>query len=79
MRRRSAHLDLLENVAHALRGRGFEGEHGVVAVEGGEGGAVGVEGFVVEFDELLWASVSPVYMVELWWAPYSRCSRSQQA
>ncbi len=53
MRRRSAHLDLLENVAHALRGRGFEGEHGVVAVEGGEGGAVGVEGLVVELDELL--------------------------
>jgi len=31
-----------------------------VAVEGGEGVAVGVEGFVVELDELLCLWVSPV-------------------
>lgn len=70
--------ELLDDVAYALQGRGLEGEHGVLAIEGREGGAVGVEGLVVVFDELLCAVISACSIVAqgLVVISYWRCSRS---
>ena len=55
-----AYLQLLDDVGGALKRSGLEREHGVVAIKGCERGSVGVEGLVVEFDELLCLLVSKV-------------------
>ena len=48
-----AYRELLDNVRGSLKRCALEREHGVVAIEAGEGVAVAVEGFVVEVHELL--------------------------
>ena len=51
-------LELLDYGVYALVRRGFECEHGIIAVKAGELGTIAIEGLVVELDELLCMVVS---------------------